>query len=582
MDKKVLIIALSLLFSGCQTQSSFHIPLFNEIINYENDEALKSQNEKDAMYYIMLGGIELNQGKTKRAIDYYEKAMTLSKNSKIAYNLLNIYYKQNDIQNVKRIAQIITDNKMNKSNAPQEELIVSLINDDNEKSSQLISAYLTNNSTNYSMAELDAFTRKYKEIADIFSFLNVDIDNNNLNINNDNLILIKFYYLYNADNDKNNAPDTAITYLIQNKNINNIHHNFAVFKTAYLENYDSRLYKDSLLQLLNKVNDYSFEMNALDKLKNIDDIEYQKLKTTSIQKYSNDTKFWHILSSLEYSSNTPESSFYASKAYEVMMKNDPNYNARTEIIARLVYSMINQKVYNVKPYINQLESENDRKNAYSYLVNSLIENKLFKPSIIEDYKNIIKVKDLYIITAKAYLYQENYREALEYMDRVQILYPNSIEVNINRIFILAEINPVLASSDANALYQKNKTVETELLVYYMWAIQKKNASVGIQRVGKIYEDMIDKNFKYDDLKVIPLYLLSQFNYIEGNYLAARSYMDKMEVNYNYVYLADYGRILWKLNNFEEAKTYFKKSKAIKNSQYLEKILKELNIKNLGE
>ena len=82
----------------------------------------------------------------------------------------------------------------------------------------------------------------------------------------------------------------------------------------------------------------------------------------------------------------------------------------------------------------------------------------------------------------------------------------------------------------------------------------------------------------NEFKQLPLYISAQLNYKLKKYNEAKKIFDSMIIDNNYSYLADYGRILWYLNEKEDAIKYFKQSKSILNSFYLKNIIKELKIK----
>lgn len=577
MNKKILFTALYLTLAGCQTQSSFHIPLFNEVVNYNENEVNKSQEQKDAMYYIMVGGIELNSGKTMKAINYYEKALELTPNSKIAFTLLELYYNQNDIENTNRIYSTIKENNIIKKEAQEQNILIALLDMDYEKAPSLINDYLNTNSS-YDFKELDFQVKKFNTISEILTFTNTSPDTFEASINKETLTLVNFYTLYNSLIKSSSEPDEAINYMLDNIDYENIYHNFSLFKIAYLENYDSRIYKESLINLIPYIKDYQFDMNTLQVLRIHDLEKYHTFKKTFIERYKENAHFWYLLGNLEYGVNKTESLYYFQKSYKVLKKTDEKQLAPDKVLSRIIYDMINLGIYNVKDYIILYNKESLKKDAYLYLSIHKIKNDNFSEDSLDEFKGIIKRTDLYIISAKAYSYLELYNEALHYIDKAQEINPESLEVNLNKLLILSELNTDVALDEARTYYQTNKSIESELLVYSLWANKKINTEKGISRVLKIYNNLDNEQFTIDEFKDLPAYLLSEFYYQNKKYTLAEDYIKKLSIDQNYAYLADYGKILWKMNKKEEALTKFEQSKSIRDSKYLEKILKELNIK----
>jgi len=576
MNKKILFTSLCLILSGCQNQSSFHIPLFQEIVNYEENEIKKSQNQKDVMYYIMLGGIELNRGKTKKAIAYYEKSLTLSPNNKIAFVLLDIYYNQNDVENANRIYLIIKENNIINNNAKEQNILISLLDNNYKKSVHLINEYLTSKVL-YELKSIDMNSKKFNKVAKILTFTNTSLESIKENIDNDSLTLIKFYTIYNNLTKSSTNVDEAISYMLENMNEKNIYHNFTLFKIAYLENYDSRVYKKSLINLTPYINDYQFDMNTLQVLRMQDLENYHKIKKIFIERYKENSKFWYVLGNLEYGINKNESLYYFQKSYKTLKKNGDNELSSDKVLSRIIYDMINLKMYKIKDYISLYSNQSLKKEAYLFLAINQIENGIFSENLIDEFKGVLKRTDLYILSSKAYSYLEEYNEALYYIDKAQEINPESVDVNLNKLIILSELNPDVAMDETNSYYQNNKSVEAELLVYSLWANKKINTAKGISRTLKIYNNLENEKFTIDEFKILPIYLLSEFYYQNKEYELSERYIKQLPIEQNYAYLADYGKILWKLNKKEEAIEKFEKSKSIRESSYLEKILNELNI-----
>lgn len=576
MNKKILFTSLCLMVSGCQNQSSFHIPLFNEIVNYEEKEINKSQDQKDAMYYIMLGGIELNRGKTKKAISYYERSLNLSPNNKIAFTLLDIYYNQDDINNVERIHKIIKSNNIINNDAIEQNILISLLDNDYKKAAYLINEYLNSN-ISYDLKSMDTNSKKFNKIAQILSFSGTSLEVFENSINTDSLILINFYTIYNNSTKSSENSDEVITYMLDNMNKENVYHNFSLFKIGYLENYDSRVYKESLINLTPYINDYQFNMNTLQVLR-IHDLEnYNKFKKIFIERYKENPKFWYILGNLEYGINKNESLYYFQKSYKTLKIIGDNELSSDKVLSRIIYDMINLKMYKIQDYISLYSNQSLKKEAYLFLAINQIENGIFSENLIDEFKGVLKRTDLYLLSSKAYSYLEEYNEALYYIDKAQEIKPESVDVNLNKLIILSELNPDVAMDEANSYYQNNKSVEAELLVYSLWANKKINTAKGISRTLKIYNNLENEKFTIDEFKILPIYLLSEFYYQNKEYELSERYIKQLPIEQNYAYLADYGKILWKLNKKEEAIEKFEKSKSIRESSYLEKILNELNI-----
>lgn len=577
MNKKILFTTLCLTITGCQSQSSFHIPLFNEVVNYEEKEINKSQEQKDAMYYIMLGGIELNRGKTQKAINYYERSLALSPNNKIAFTLLDIYYNQNDIDNVKKIHSIIKENNIIKNDAKEQNILISLLDNNYQETSNLINDYLNSN-TSYDLKAMDKNTKKFNKVAEMLSFTNTKLNDFKEHLSNDSFILINFYTIYNNSIKSSKNADEAITYMLDNINKVNVYHHFSLFKIGYLENYDSRIYKESLIALTAYINDYQFDMNTLQTLRTHDLDQYNNFKKKFIERYKEKANFWYVLGNLEYGINKQESLSYFQKSYSVLKKTGEKDLSYDKVLSRIIYDMINLKKYDIQEYITLYSNESLKKEAYLYLVIHQIENDIFSEHLIEQFKSILKRTDLYILSSKAYSYLEEFNESLYYIDKAQEINPDSVEVNLNKLIILSELNPDVALDESKKYYQTNKSIESELLVYSLWASKKINTDKGITRTLKIYNNLKNEKFIIDEFKTLPIYLLSEFYYQKKDYSLAEEYIKQLPIDQNYAYLADYGKILWKLNKKEEAIEKFEKSKLIRESNYLEKILNELNIK----
>ncbi len=584
MNKKILCLSILFALSGCESTKSFHIPIFEDVIEYKedvikNDNLYDEKKEKEFMYNVMIGQLELNEGNTRRAIENYEKSLS-EKQNEVAYTLLEIYYKENDYENSKRVAKIISDKNI-KSDSIGNQLLVSLLNNNYINSSEKINSILSkiDNVDIKQVSYLEAQVKKYKEISDMIFFSNNDISKFNENVEHDNFVLLKFFYLYNLSNSKGEDPDEPIKYLKENLNKDNLLHNFTLFRIAYIEHYHVNVYKNEMIYLTEVLNNYVFDINTLEKLYTNDINLYEELKERMNVKYSNDISYWYFLSVIEDKASPKKSLQYLNNAYNIIEKKQSMHELKDKIIGSLILKNVNNQNYDVSKYINKLSDNKQKEIYFKQVMYIAIFNNNYNDDLLEKYKHIVSDLDRYLTISRIYTYFEDYNKAMTYLEHADELSVSNNIINLDKIMILSKINPKIAVNEAEIFLEKENTPESRLVLLYAKLNNNENLKEGREEVRSIY-------YKYDKKTIseqyyqFTTYLFSRYNYEIGKYERSKETLEQLEIGSNYIYLADYGKILWKLNQKTKAKKMFKKSKEIFDSKYLSNIIKELNIKNL--
>lgn len=586
MNKKLLYLSIVFALTGCQNTKSFHIPLFENIISYKEDKVSNSKNydekkEKDFMYNVMAGQLELNEGNTQRAIERYEASLSEKKNE-IAYTLLSLYYKENDYTNVKRIASIIESYKI-KSNNIGDNLLASLLNEHYEISSSYLNEIFkqVNLEENIiSVSLLEEYVKLYKGMADLVFFSNNNIDMFKQYIDNDQFTLFKFFYLYDYSNSQGQEPDEAIKYLINNMNKTNVLHNFTLFRMAYIENYQVDVYKDEMIYLTGILNNYVFDTNTLEKLYSNDITAYEKVKLNLSLKYKDNVDFWYFLSVLENKHDPEKSLSYLNAAYNLIISKETSHQLKDKIITQIISKMIDKNIYNVSIYLKNINDYEQRKEIFKLIITKAIKTNNYNDSILENYNHLIRPVDKYLIVSKTYNYFEEYELAMTYLERADELELSNNEVTLERNIILSKVNPKIAINESELYLEKNNTPEAKIVLLYAKLNNKEDIKKGREDIRSIYYKYDQKKLNIKEYYQFSTYVYSRYNYEIGKYDRAKEVIEQLAIGNNYIYLADYGRILWKLNQRTKAKRLFNKSKEIFDSKYLSNILKELNIKSL--
>ena len=578
MKQKILYLSIIMALSGCASKSeSFNIPMFENVIEYNNKKNDVAA-DKEYMYDIMVGQLEYNEGNTKRSIANYEKSLALKKNT-VAYTLLVLYYKENDYQNAKRIAGIIKDNNIKKDNLV-ENLLTNLLNGDMDKSIETINSVLSNVPKNDDILQEYEITLKgQKDIADLLYFSKVDIDLLADKVNPADFVIVKFFYLHDKSNEEGVEPNEAVTYLRDSLDSNNLLQNYLMVKTAYLDNYDISIYKQSLFTVVSSINSYNLDINGLERLYNSDKMMYNNIKEMKSKVYENNYNFWYFMSRLEGDNQTVAIE-HLNKAYSVIPKTDETVKDRDIILSEIIQRSVFSNQFDVSKYINQLSNYEDKKKYFSFIVLTMIKNKTYTDDYLVQYKGIIKNVDKYIGVSKAYAYLERNSDAMRYLDIADELNVSQHEIHLEKIFLLTDINKNIAQNEAEIYYEKHKDVESKIALLFTKLINKKDLKDGLVEIKDIFKHTPKTEYTIKDFEILPTYIYARYNYENGKYEKAKEIYELLEISNNYVYLADYGQVLWKLNQKTKAKKIFEKSRKIFDSEYLRTIIKELNIKSL--
>lgn len=578
MKQKILYLSIIMALSGCASKSeSFNIPMFENVIEYNNKKNDVAA-DKEYMYDIMVGQLEYNEGNTKRSIANYEKSLALKKNT-VAYTLLVLYYKENDYQNAKRIAGIIKDNNIKKDNLV-ENLLTNLLNGDMDKSIETINSVLSNVPKNDDILQEYEITLKgQKDIADLLYFSKVDIDLLADKVNPADFVIVKFFYLHDKSNEEGVEPNEAVTYLRDSLDSNNLLQNYLMVKTAYLDNYDISIYKQSLFTVVSSINSYNLDINGLERLYNSDKMMYNNIKEMKSKVYENNYNFWYFMSRLE-GDNQPVAIEHLNKAYSVIPKTDETVKDRDIILSEIIQRSVFSNQFDVSTYINQLSNYEDKKKYFSFIVLTMIKNKTYTDDYLVQYKGVIKNVDKYIGVSKAYAYLERNSDAMRYLDVADELNVSQHEIHLEKIFLLTDINKNIAQNEAEIYYEKHKDVESKIALLFTKLINKKDLKDGLVEIKDIFKHTPKTEYTIKDFEILPTYIYARYNYENGKYEKAKEIYELLEISNNYVYLADYGQVLWKLNQKTKAKKIFEKSRKIFDSEYLRTIIKELNIKSL--
>jgi len=578
MKQKILYLSIIMALSGCASKpESFNIPMFENVIEYNNKKNDVAA-DKEYMYDIMVGQLEYNEGNTKRSIANYEKSLALKKNT-VAYTLLVLYYKENDYQNAKRIAGIIKDNNIKKDNLV-ENLLTNLLNGDMDKSIDTINSVLSNVPKNDDILQEYEITLKgQKDIADLLYFSKVDIDLLADKVNPADFVIVKFFYLHDKSNEEGVEPNEAVTYLRNSLDSNNLLQNYLMVKTAYLDNYDISVYKQSLFTVVSSINSYNLDINGLERLYNSDKTMYNNIKEMKSKVYENNYNFWYFMSRLE-GDNQPIAIEHLNKAYSVIPKTDETVKDRDIILSEIIQRSVFSNQLDVSKYINQLSNYEDKKKYFSFTVLTMIKNKTYTDDYLVQYKGVIKNVDKYIGVSKAYAYLERNSEAMRYLDVADELNVSQHEIHLEKIFLLTDINKNIAQNEAEIYYDKHKDVESKIALLFTKLINKKDLKDGLVEIKGIFKHTPKTEYTIKDFEILPTYIYARYNYENGKYEKAKEIYELLEISNNYVYLADYGQVLWKLNQKTKAKKIFEKSRKIFDSEYLRTIIKELNIKSL--
>lgn len=578
MKQKILYLSIIMALSGCASKpESFNIPMFENVIEYNNKKNDVAA-DKEYMYDIMVGQLEYNEGNTKRSIANYEKSLTLKKNT-VAYTLLVLYYKENDYQNAKRIAGIIKDNNIKKDNLV-ENLLTNLLNGDMDKSIDTINSVLSNVPKNDDILQEYEITLKgQKDIADLLYFSKVDIDLLADKVNPADFVIVKFFYLHDKSNEEGVEPNEAVTYLRNSLDSNNLLQNYLMVKTAYLDNYDISVYKQSLFTVVSSINSYNLDINGLERLYNSDKTMYNNIKEMKSKVYENNYNFWYFMSRLEGENQTVAIE-HLNKAYSVIPKTDETVKDRDIILSEIIQRSVFSNQLDVSKYINQLSNYEDKKKYFSFTVLTMIKNKTYTDDYLVQYKGVIKNVDKYIGVSKAYAYLEKNSEAMRYLDVADELNVSQHEIHLEKIFLLTDINKNIAQNEAEIYYDNHKDVESKIALLFTKLINKKDLKDGLVEIKGIFKHTPKTEYTIKDFEILPTYIYARYNYENGKYEKAKETYELLEISNNYVYLADYGQVLWKLNQKTKAKKIFEKSRKIFDSEYLRTIIKELNIKSL--
>lgn len=576
MKQKILYLSIIMALSGCASKpESFNIPMFENVIEYNNKKNDVAA-DKEYMYDIMVGQLEYNEGNTKRSIANYEKSLALKKNT-VAYTLLVLYYKENDYQNAKRIAGIIKDNNIKKDNLV-ENLLTNLLNGDMDKSIDTINSVLSNVPKNDDILQEYEITLKgQKDIADLLYFSKVDIDLLADKVNPADFVIVKFFYLHDKSNEEGVEPNEAVTYLRNSLDSNNLLQNYLMVKTAYLDNYDISVYKQSLFTVVSSINSYNLDINGLERLYNSDKTMYNNIKEMKSKVYENNYNFWYFMSRLEGENQTVAIE-HLNKAYSVIPKTDETVKDRDIILSEIIQRSVFSNQLDVSKYINQLSNYEDKKKYFSFTVLTMIKNKTYTDDYLVQYKGVIKNVDKYIGVSKAYAYLERNSEAMRYLDVADELNVSQHEIHLEKIFLLTDINKNIAQNEAEIYYDKHKDVESKIALLFTKLINKKDLKDGLVEIKVIFKHTPKTEYTIKDFEILPTYIYARYNYENGKYEKAKEIYELLEISNNYVYLADYGQVLWKLNQKTKAKKIFEKSRKIFDSEYLRTIIKELNIK----
>lgn len=589
MNKKILYLSIFFAITGCQTnnvketsspkEKSFFIPFFNEVINYKSEEETNTNviNEKEYMYLIMQGQLELNKNNNLKALEYFEKSMNI-RYTDISYTILDIYFKEKNYLKSMEIAnKIYTSNRIVTKNKDYENLIIYLFNNENLKSIEIINKLIKNINTNENnVNNLGMQVNIYKEIADIMIFTRNELSIIKDKINKDDFTLIEFFYMYNLSNQKGEEPDEVLNYLITNKNKNNLLHNFTVFRVGYIENYHIDSYKDEVKYVIDNVDNYKFDLSILEKFYNYNLEEYEILKSKLIKKYASDYNFWIFLSILEKEDKT-KSLLNSLKAYKIIKRDKVLVQNKEFLISNIINLQIENNNFNIKPFVNDYKEYSKKEMAVSFMILNMINKNKFNYNHILKYQSTIPKTDIDLLISKNYYYLEKYNEALIYINKSEEEISNNLEINLYKILILGEKNKKIGLNEAEIFYNDNKNIDSKLILLYMNYLNNIKLQESLKE-SDLIQLKSKEQIQIDDFKQLPLYLSAQLNYKLKKYNEAKEIFDLMIIDSNYAYLADYGRILWHLNQKEDAIKYFKQSKSILNSIYLKNIIKELKIK----
>lgn len=578
MKQKILYLSIIMALSGCASKSeSFNMPLFENVIEYSSKKN-DVEADKEYMYDIMVGQLEYNEGNTKRSITNYEKSLALKKNT-VAYTLLVLYYKENDYQNAKRIAGIIKENSIKKDNLV-ENLLTNLLNGDLDQSLEKINSVLMSAPKNNDiLQEFEITLKGQKDIADLLYFSRIDIDLLSDKIVSSDFVMIKFFYLHDKSNEAGVDPNEAVSYLRDNLDKNNLLQNYLMVKTAYLDNYDIAVYKNALFTVVSSINSYNLDVNGLEKLYHSDKKMYSTIKEMKSKVYASNYKFWYFMSRLEGDDQSMAIE-YLKKSYSVIPKTDETVKERDIILSEIIQRTVFSKKYDVSTYINQLSNYEDKKKYFSFSILTMIKDNSYSDEYLDSYKGVVKHVDRYIGVAKAYSYLERNKEAMSYLDLADELNVSQHEVQLNKIFLLTDINKNIAQNEAEIYYDKHNDVESKITLLFAKLVNKKDLSEGLVEIKAIFKHTPKSDYTIKEFETIPTYIYARYNYENGKYEKAKEIYELLEISNNYIYLADYGQVLWKLNQKTKAKRLFEKSRNIFDSTYLKNIIKELNIKTM--
>jgi hypothetical protein len=576
MKQKILYLSIIMALSGCASKpESFNVPMFENVIEYSSKKN-DVEADKEYMYDIMVGQLEYNEGNTKRSIVNYEKSLAIKKNT-VAYTLLVLYYKENDYQNAKRIASLIKENSI-KKNSLVENLLVNLLNGELDKSVETINSVLSSAPSNADiLQEFEITLKGQKDIADLLYFSKIDIDSLEDKLSPSDFVMIKFFYLHDKSNEAGIDPNEAVGYLRDNLDNNSLIQNYLMVKTAYLDNYDIAVYKNSLFTVVSSINSYNLDVNGLEKLYKSDKKMYNTIKEMKSKVYANNYNFWYFMSRLEGDNQTAAIE-HLNKAYSVIAKTDETVKDRDIILSEIVQRTVFLKNYDVAPYINQLSNYDDKKKYFIFTVLSMIKNNTYTDDYLENYKGIIKHVDRYLGVARAYSHLERNKEAMSYLDLADELNVSQHEIQLEKIFLLTDINKNIAQNEAEIYYDKHNDVEAKIALLFTKLVNKKDLKDGLVEIKAIFKHTPKSEYTIKDFETLPTYIYARYNYENGKYEKAKEIYELLEISNNYVYLADYGQVLWKLNQRTKAKKLFEKSRNIFDSEYLKNIIKELNIK----
>lgn len=311
-----------------------------------------------------------------------------------------------------------------------------------------------------------------------------------------------------------------------------------------------------MFTVVSSINSYNLDVNGLEKLYNSDKTMYNTIKEMKSKVYANNYNFWYFMSRLEGNDQTAAIE-HLNKAYSVIAKTDETVKDRDIILSELVQRSVFSKNYDVSTYINQLSNYEDKKKYFTFTVLSMIKNNTYTDEYLDNYKGIIKHVDRYSGVARAYSHLERNKEAMSYLDLADELNVSQHEIQLEKIFLLTDINKNIAQNEAEIYYDKHNDVESKIALLFTKLVNKKDLKDGLVEIKAIFKHTPKSEYTIKEFKTLPTYIYARYNYENGKYEKAKEIYELLEISNNYVYLADYGQVLWKLNQRTKAKNYLK-------------------------